>query len=64
MDECGWRYDKEELEYLESHTPINEGCQRTKAVDFLPLNEVIERGIGVDADMFLKNLREELKRNK
>ena len=55
---------KEEFAYLESHTPINEGCQRTKAVDFLPMNEVIERGIGVDADELLNNLREELKRNK
>ena len=53
---------KEQYEYYQSKTPINEGP--TKVVEFLPLYELIERGIGVDADIFLNNLREELKRKK
>lgn len=48
---------------FESKTPINEGKgEGTKAVDFLPMDEVIERGIGVDADVLLNKLREKLKR--
>lgn len=56
---------KEELAYLEAHTPINEGTEQTKGVvvDYT-LEEEIERGTAVDADMLLNNLREELKRKK
>ena len=54
---------KEQYEYYLSKTPINKG-QQTKVVEFLPWDELIERGIGVDADIFLNNLREELKRKK
>ena len=53
---------EEQYKFYLSKTPINEEKQQTKVVDFLPLNEVIEKGIGVDADILLKNLREELKR--
>ena len=51
---------KEQYEYYQSKTPINEGQQQTKVVEFLPWDELIERGIGVDADIFLNNLREEI----
>ena len=53
---------EEQYKFYLSKTPINEEKQQTKVVDFLPLNEVIEKGIGVDADILLNNLREELKR--
>ena len=55
---------EEQYNYYLSKTPINEGHQQTKVVEFLPLNEMIEKGIGVDADILLNNLREELKRKK
>lgn len=54
----------EQYKYYCSKSPICEGRQQTKVVEFLPMDEIIERGIGVDADVFLNNLREELKRNK
>ena len=55
---------EEQYNFYLSKTPINEEHQQTKVVEFLPLNEVIERGIGVDADILLNNLREDLKRTR
>ena len=55
---------EEQYKFYLSKTTINDEKQQTKVVDFWPLNEVIEKGIGVDADILLNNLREELKRKK
>ena len=63
MEVIGDLTEEQYLFYL-SKTPINEEKQQTKVVDFLPLNEIIEKKIGVDADILLNNLREELKRKK
>lgn len=46
-----------ELEYYNSHIPINEGKQHTKGIKFCPYNEVIAKGLGVDADAFLVSMR-------
>lgn len=55
---------KEEIAFLESHTPLNEGTAHTKAVTVdYTMEEEIERGSAVDAEELINNLREELKRN-
>ena len=48
---------EEQYEYYQSKTPLNEEYGPVKAVDFYPLEEVIERGIGVDADEIINKLR-------
>ena len=53
---------KEQYEYYQSKTPLNESHEPVRAI-------VVDYGFndersGVDADVFLNNLREELKRKK
>lgn len=63
MDMVG-KMNKEQIAYLESKTSLNEcTAPRSVVVDYT-LEEEIERGSAVDADIFLNNLKEELKRNK
>lgn len=44
---------EEQYEYYQSKTPLDEESGPVKAVDFYPLEEVIERGIGVDIEEYL-----------
>ena len=47
---------EEQYEYYQSKTPLDEESGPVKAVDFYPLEEVIERGIGVDVDEIINKL--------
>lgn len=46
---------KEQYEYYQSKTPLNEEYGPVKAVEFYPLEEVISRGIGVNVEDYLNN---------
>lgn len=49
---------QEQYEYYLSKTPINESQEPAKAVEFYALEEVLERGIGVDIEEYLNKKRE------
>lgn len=57
------KFTSKQREYYYSHLPSNYGTQHTKGVKFCPYDEVIKRGLGVDADEFLKRMRDKYLRN-
>lgn len=44
-------------DYYFSHLPTNDNHQKTVGVKFHPFDEVIEMGLGVDAEKFLHEMR-------
>ena len=51
-------FTQEQYRYYTSKLPINESHEPTKPVVFYPLEELLERGLGVDAEEYLKKKRE------
>lgn len=54
------RLNTQQRKEFYSLQPDNDGTQHTKAVNFYPLKEVLEKGLGVDIEDYLRHKRIEL----
>ena len=54
------RLNTQQRKEFYSQQPTNDGTQHTKAVNFYPLKEVLEKGLGVDIEDYLHRKRIEL----
>ena len=52
------KFTSKQREYYYSHLQTNDGTQHTKGIKFCPYDVVIKRGWGVDANEFLKRMRD------
>lgn len=52
------KFNSKQREYYYSKLQPNDGTQHTKGVKFCTYDEIIKRGLGVDADEFLKKMRD------
>ena len=51
-------FTSKQRDYYYSHLPISDNHQHTVGVKFHPMDEIIELGLGVDADTFLNKMHE------
>ena len=57
-------FNSKQREYYYLHLESNDGTQHTQGIKFCSFEEVIKRGWGVDADEFLKRMRDKYLKKK